>query len=213
MSSPGTRPRGGEPAREALLAAATTLFLQHGYAATGTDLVAATAAVSKQTLYNQFGDKESLFRDVVDAVTARARGFAAGLPATFAAVGAPGDVDVVLRAVARRYLRTVARSEVLAVRRLVVGEAARFPDVARGYHEAAVGGTLAALAAGLADLAGRGLLSVPDPDTAAEELAYGLLGPVLDRGLFHPDEPLPAGDVLDARADRVVQAFLAARHS
>lgn len=213
MSSPGTRPRGGEPAREALLAAATTLFLQHGYAATGTDLVAATAAVSKQTLYNQFGDKESLFRAVVDAVTARARGFAAGLRATFAAAGAPGDVDVVLREVARRYLRTVARPEVLAVRRLVVGEAARFPDVARGYHDAAVGGTLAALAVGLADLAGRGLLPVPDPDTAAEELAYGLLGPVLDRGLFHPDEPLPDEDVLNARADRVVRAFLAARHS
>ncbi|MEW1960419.1 TetR/AcrR family transcriptional regulator [Kineococcus sp. NPDC059986] len=212
MSTPGTRPRGGEPAREALLTAATTLFLRHGYAATGTDLVAATAAVSKQTLYNQFGDKESLFRAVAGAVTARAQGFAATLPEAFAAAAAPADVEEVLRGIARTYLRTVARPEVLAVRRLVVGEAARFPDVARGYHDAAVVGTLAALGAGLTDLATRGLLPVTDPAQAAEDLAYALLGPVLDRGLFRVEEPLPTPEALDARADRVVRAFLAARH-
>ena len=40
--------------------------------ATSTEQIATTAAVSKQTVYNQFGDKQRLFREIVLGVTATA---------------------------------------------------------------------------------------------------------------------------------------------
>ena len=49
--------------------AATALFLRDGYRNTSMDQVAADAAVSKQTVYKQFADKEQLFRDIVLGVT------------------------------------------------------------------------------------------------------------------------------------------------
>src|ERR1700691_1816365 len=51
--------------RRAILGAATTLFLRDGYQATSMDQIAAAAAVSKQTVYKQFADKQSLFREIV----------------------------------------------------------------------------------------------------------------------------------------------------
>src|SRR5437868_81719 len=47
--------------RRAIMEAATTLFLRNGYQGTSMDDIAAAAAVSKQTVYKNFGDKGRLF--------------------------------------------------------------------------------------------------------------------------------------------------------
>src|SRR3981081_2536329 len=65
--------------RADIVRAATALFLRQGYHDTGTDQIAAAASVSKQTVYNQFGDKKRLFHDIVIGVTATAERFAAGV--------------------------------------------------------------------------------------------------------------------------------------
>src|SRR6516165_209016 len=56
--------------RQAILDAATTLFLREGYLATSMDQIAAAASVSKQTVYKQFTDKRSLFREIVTGTVA-----------------------------------------------------------------------------------------------------------------------------------------------
>ncbi len=85
--SPHPPERGDGPARRdttgrrtAIARAATDLFLRHGYQATSTEQIASAAAVSKQTVYNQFGDKQRLFREIVLGVTATAEAFADGCP-------------------------------------------------------------------------------------------------------------------------------------
>lgn len=51
--------------RELILDAATTLFAQRGYAATGIDDIGAAAGISGPGVYRHFGSKEELFKALV----------------------------------------------------------------------------------------------------------------------------------------------------
>lgn len=67
QASPGPGPgRPKDPAkRAAILEAARTLFIQHGFDGVSMDQIAAGAGVSKLTVYSHFGDKENLFSAAV----------------------------------------------------------------------------------------------------------------------------------------------------
>lgn len=192
--------------RAAIARAATDLFLRHGYQATSTEQVASAAAVSKQTVYNQFGDKQSLFREIILGVTATAEAFAAALPEAMDGVSDPASLDPALRALARRYLTVVVTPQVLALRRLVISEASRFPELAADYYERGPARVLAALGVLFACLATRGLLRVDDPDRAAADFAFLLLGRALDEGMFRRRE-LSAAEI-GATADHAVDVFV-----
>ncbi|MEU8664315.1 TetR/AcrR family transcriptional regulator [Actinoplanes philippinensis] len=68
---PNTQPRSRRsPAKQtAILDGAEELFTAQGYNAVGIDAIASRAAVSTRTLYDHFGNKEGLWRAVVDRVT------------------------------------------------------------------------------------------------------------------------------------------------
>lgn len=210
----GGTPAGHEAAADgkqaAIVRAATELFLRQGYQATRTEQIASSASVSKQTVYNRFGDKESLFREIVLGVTATAEAFAADLPTMLDGVTSPPDLDAALRVLAVRYLTAVMNPRGLALRRLVISEAIRLPELAVAYYERAPARVLAALAAQIEELAGRGLLAVTDPATAAADFAFLVLGRPLDEGMFHVREHAPQVDELAAIADHAVDVFLAA---
>jgi AcrR family transcriptional regulator len=55
------------PARQRLLDAAADLFYRQGVTAVGVDLVSKAAGVSKRTLYQQFGSKDQLVAESLDA--------------------------------------------------------------------------------------------------------------------------------------------------
>lgn len=195
--------------RATIVRAATDLFLRQGYQATSTEQIAAAAAVSKQTVYSRFGDKQSLFREIVLGVAATAEAFAADLTEALADVSARDDVEPALRAVARRYLAAVMDPQVLALRRLVIGEAARFPEVAAAYYDRSPAMVLAALTTGFAGLADRGLITVDDPRQAAEDFAFLVLGRSLDHGMFHVPATTPSDAEIGATADHAVDVVLA----
>ena len=54
----------------AILSTATTLFLEHGYAAVSLSLIAKQARVTKSLLHHYFGDKHGLWKAVKDASVA-----------------------------------------------------------------------------------------------------------------------------------------------
>jgi TetR/AcrR family transcriptional repressor of mexJK operon len=203
--------RGPDPrtlrTRAAVAEAATTLFLRNGYLGTSVDDIAALAAVSKRSIYNNFGDKRTLFTEVVLGFTATAEHFAEHL---VTGVADAADVPQALHELARKHLSTIARPQVLRLRRLIILEAARFPDLAAEYYRRAPGRVITALAQAFEKLHQRGELTAPNPARAAEHYAYLLLGATLDNVLFDPDGPLPTAEELGQIADDAVHTFLAA---
>ena len=61
-----------EQKRHTVLESAEELFLTRGFNGTSMDEVAVHAGVSKQTVYNQFANKASLFVEIVRSMTAQA---------------------------------------------------------------------------------------------------------------------------------------------
>lgn len=97
--------------------------------------------------------------------------------------------------------------QVLALRRLVISEATRFPELAAAYYERGPARVLAALGVLFAGLGTRGLLRTADPDRTAADFAFLLLGRTLDEGMFRPRTVSPAE--IAAGADHAVAVFLA----
>jgi TetR/AcrR family transcriptional regulator, mexJK operon transcriptional repressor len=192
--------------RRAIMEAATALFLRNGYQGTSMDDVAARASVSKQTVYKNFATKEGLFSDIILGITGNADRLANELPRM---LGDAKDLPKALGELARRHIIGVMQPDVLRLRRLIIAEAGRFPELARTYHDQAPGRVIAALAAGFEQLAGRGLLRVEDPRLAAEHFAFLVLGAPLDRALFSgEDKPFTQAE-LEHFADTGARAFLA----
>ena len=193
--------------RNAILDAATTVFLVKGYLGTSMDEIAALARVSKQTVYKHFADKESLFTAIVTAAVD-----AAGDPVhdEAAALAETEDLAADLRALARDQLGKVMRPDLMQLRRLVIGEAGRFPELGQAFYEHGAGRTIAALTASFERLAERGLIRKDDPALAAAHFNWLVMAAPVNRAMLLGDDAIPSADELDRYADGGVRAFLAA---
>jgi TetR/AcrR family transcriptional regulator, mexJK operon transcriptional repressor len=193
--------------RAAIVEAAATVFLQSGYLGTSMDEIAALAAVSKQTVYKHFSDKERLFSEIVTT--------------TVSEISDPnynevlnlkdsGDIEADLRALARSQLARVMQPRLLQLRRLVIGEVGRFPELGRVFYEEGPGRTITALAAAFERLAERGLLQFDDPFLGAAHFNWLVMSIPLNQAMFSGNDKAPATTDLDRYADAGVRVFLAA---
>jgi TetR/AcrR family transcriptional regulator, mexJK operon transcriptional repressor len=196
--------------RSAILDAATELFLTREYAGTSMEDIASAAAVSKQTVYKHFSDKETLFREVaLGSVEPVGSAFRAVVTATADA----NDVPAALQALARAYVDAVMSPMLLRRRQLVLREAGRFPDLAHKYHETGPRRAIAALSTTFARLADRRELVIRDPRVAATQFAFLIIGEPLDTAMFRGVGRRRARRELHALADAGVEVFLAAYRS
>jgi TetR/AcrR family transcriptional regulator, mexJK operon transcriptional repressor len=193
--------------REAILEAATELFLMREYAGTSMEDVASAASVSKQTVYKHFRNKQTLFREVA---LGSVEHIGSDFEAEVAAAARATDVRAALRDLARSYVSAVVKPEVLRRRQLVLREAGRFPDLARKYHASGPRRTIGALATAFAQLAERGELAVDDPQVAATQFAFLVIGEPLDTAMFRGVGRGRSRRDLNALADSGVKVFLAA---
>jgi TetR/AcrR family transcriptional regulator, mexJK operon transcriptional repressor len=193
--------------RAAILEAATARFLHHGYLGTSMDEIAADAAVSKQTVYKHFCDKKTLFREIVASTVDEIS------DPNYEAVRAleeSGDVDADLREFARGQLARVMQPRLLQLRRLVIGETERFPELGQLFYERGPGRTISALATVLERLARRGALVIDDPLQAAAHFNWLVMSIPLNRAMLLGGDLPPAADELSRYADSGVSVFLAA---
>jgi AcrR family transcriptional regulator len=191
----------------AILEAATPLFLVNGYRGTSMDEIAALAGVSKQTVYKHFADKQSLFTEIVVGTVEE---IAEPIHQEVLRLEDSGDAEADLRRLARQLLGMVMQPRILQLRRLVIGEAGRFPELGRTFYEQGPGRTIAALATLFERLADRGVLRVDDPQLAAAHFNWLVMSIPLNRAMLLGEDEPPAPADLDRYADAGVRAFVAA---
>jgi AcrR family transcriptional regulator len=167
--------------REAILEAALGEFLADGFTDTSVDRIAAAAGVSKQTIYNHFGDKKQLFIEVL-----RDRQRQVGVfPDDELAeqLGEADDLAAALGRYAREAIRVMLRPDIVALRRLVLAEAGRHPEILDEWTRRRPQAE-ALLVTVIERQAARGRLDVPDPALAAHQLTIVLFTEAHARSLY-----------------------------
>ena len=107
-----------------VMTVATEMFVEHGFAATSLVDIARAAGVATRTLYQHFGDKEAIFREVISA---RDSAGAVKQPTLEA-----GDtLFIALRRAADYAVQVTHRDEAVGLMRLMIAESNRFPDFMR----------------------------------------------------------------------------------
>lgn len=170
--SPATGP--GRPKdlakREAILAAAQTLFLAHGYEGSSMDAIAAEAGVSKLTLYSHFKDKETLFGAAVKA-TCETR-----LPRRLFELNDESRIEAVLRNIGEALVELANSPESIGLHRAMATMATQNPALSRMFYEAGPERLLDDLAQLFAEADRRDLLAVAEPVRAAGHFCALLKG-------------------------------------
>jgi TetR/AcrR family transcriptional regulator of autoinduction and epiphytic fitness len=152
--------RGGS--REAIVEAAERLFLERGFGSVSMDELAEAAGVARRTLYNQFASKEEIFREMLLRV---ARQLEDAFPP---GIETQGDVEEVLRKIARIILDLHEHAEYLGFLRMVVADSRQFPWIAEEFA-AVMEPQTDRFIRYLAHVTALGLLDCPDPLLAAHQ--------------------------------------------
>lgn len=193
--------------RRAILAAATEVFLKSGYLGTNMDEIAALSRVSKQTVYKQFASKEALFVEIVTSMTDQAGDLVRD---EVADLDRGGDVAEYLLDYASRQLTVVLTPRLMQLRRLVIGEVGRFPELAKVLYERGPQRAMAALTAVFRRLSERGLLAIDDPPLAASHFNWLIMSAPLNQAMLLGDAAIPRPAALRRHAAEGVRVFLAA---
>jgi TetR/AcrR family transcriptional regulator, mexJK operon transcriptional repressor len=202
MNAKAGRPR-DETKRAAILLAAGQCFLRDGLEGASMDSIADAAGVSKLTVYKNFQNKETLFREVISA---KCREFSP--PDSFLAL-----VDQAPRAaltqIANGFLRLMLQPEVVAMHRVVIGEAGRNPRVAELLNEAGARPTLAAFSEVLKAWVKAGKLEIPATERASDHFFNMLKGHMLQEVTLNL-RALPSSSEVKRHIDDCVDMFLRA---
>lgn len=162
----GAKPSRREARREAIMQAATQLFVEKGYGATSLNDVVRLSGGSLSTLYDMFGNKAGLFQAIV---THRCEMM----------TGLFDHPDVHSRPVGEaltehgtRLLSVLVADDTVAAMRTVIAEALQFPELAQVFYEAGPIQGRQRVAGYLAEQMRRGVLRTDDPVEAAADFCH-----------------------------------------
>lgn len=181
--------------RQRLLEAACEIFREEGYQVS-IDRITARARVARQTVYNHFPSKDALFAEVVAYL----------IGSILVTLDGERDIRSTLLAFGESYRAKLLSAEGIAIFRMLVAEAPRFPALAGQFFRQGPLTTRKRLAEYLARAMEEGQLRQDDPDFAAEVLTAMLADFDRLRGLIDLQT-----DLLQPRKTaQVVDCFLRA---
>ena len=168
--------------RQAILAAAFTVFARRGYGEACVQEIAEEAKVAKPTVYSHLADKENLFRQ---AMAAAAETVLAENLAVIERLREPGkDLRATLTDVGYRLLQVCCSEDSRSLRRLTYAQVARFPELIETVYARTSRQVAEAMADRLARFVLSGHLRHCDPADAADQLLALLVGPMEARSLL-----------------------------
>lgn len=154
-----------EAKRDAILGAAGASFLEHGFAASSIEQIAADAGVSKVTVYNRFGDKRGLFAAAVERECEQ-------ISTALAVPELPsGALRARLTTIGEAMVAFLSRPEFIGFERRVAAETEHDPAIGAAFLVAGPHRMKRAFAELIAAMDEAGELTVDDPELAAEQFA------------------------------------------
>lgn len=176
---------------------ATALFVRDGYAATSLVDIAKYAGVATRTVYQHFGDKEAIFRNVM---------YAPETAAVFEPPEIRGD-DTLFESMMRaaQYVYEVSfRPNTIDLMRLAIAESKRFPDLVQKLTHATYERFRANVRHIFEEAITRGLVDDPDPAISADLFIDLILGttPVL---IYTGWESSPTNLQLETKVDLFIK--------
>ncbi|MFO6446309.1 TetR/AcrR family transcriptional regulator [Erythrobacter sp. NE805] len=168
------RPRSDESAQltDKVLDTAMRLFAERGYEATSIAAIAGEARVGKHTIYRRYPDKASLFRACVD------RTMLTIVEARAGEDGESGGPLDRLKAIVLRAAQVAVDPQMVALYRMSIAEALRFPEIASIFSDPARDPLIARCAQLVGEAQEQGAIRPEDPWQLAElliEMTAGIL--------------------------------------
>src|SRR6059036_4112917 len=118
---------------EEIISAALEVFADRGFAATKLEDVARRAGVTKGTIYLYFANKEALFKALIRETIVQVIAQGEALAQSFT-----GSARELLERLVREYWRLVGETSLAGIPKLMMAEAATFPELTRFYYDEVV---------------------------------------------------------------------------
>ncbi len=191
------------PKAQTVLNAAIKIFLTHGFNGATTDMIQRAAGVSKSTVYAHFTNKERLFLAVVQSECASFTKSIHSIEFT------PGNLTESLRKLAHAYLEVALSDSALALYRVVIAEAPRFPALGHMFYNTGphVVKTIVGRSFQKALDANEINLNGADVNEVAEVFVAMLRSELHLQRLTHPDKPLKKS-VIDHWVEIAINTFI-----
>jgi AcrR family transcriptional regulator len=193
--------RGSSGRREKILKAAADLIVKRGYRGTSLDAVVERAGCSKSAIYEYFGSKEgmlaALSEDIVHELSLT----------LFRYSHSDRRLEDALVDYARKAIELVLDERHVAVIRVIVSEAWRFPKLGYSYYQLGPRAVQRQFADFIEMNAREGQLEIGDPVDASRVFWAILLWDSLHGRLVGAVEP-PSREQADVMARRAVRRFL-----
>lgn len=185
--------------REAIVTAALTAFLDEGYSGSSVNRIAASAGVSITTLYRHFDSKDDLFVAVIQKACG-----------TAAQTAEPGWFDLAplegLTEAGAELLQHSLAKEQLALQRVVVRDAQRFPELGSRYQQEILGNRLALFTNYLSRWPAELRAKIGDPSRAAHVFSALLQAEFMDTALL--GGPVPDATAVRTRSQQAAADLL-----
>lgn len=189
--------------KQAILSAATELFIARGYDGVSVDAIVQQVGGSKTNIYNYFGGKEGLFRAMVENLCQQLL-----LPLNQAEIENLPPQEA-LTNFGHRLTAVVLSEQAIALHRVIVAQTQQFPELGQLFFTTGPKALCQRLVSYLNQQRQMGTLEILDPEVAARQFVGMLLG------LIHVQRilgiiPPPTDEERTAIVEGAVATFLKA---